>query len=150
MLTSSTKCNKCISEKFWIAKSHFWKLLCRVLGRRHTANVTGSWQPLRFQMIPMCHAHSTWQNQAFAVCIILPCVFLPSARQTCSFAVCPLFAVCYFWDTRQIISLPGARILAYGKRGTHGKLAVSRSNLAPGVVFHFVRIKIFNFTLKIL
>jgi len=62
----------------------------------------------------------------------LPCVFLPSARQICSFAVCPLFVVCYFWDTRQIISLPGVHILAHGKRGTHGKLAVSRSNLALG------------------
>ena len=120
----------------------------------HTANVTGSWQPLRFQVFAVCRAHSTRQNLEFAVCIILPCVFLPSAQQTCSFAVCPLFAVCYFWDTRQIISLPGARILAHGKRGTHSKLAVFRSNLAPGVVlkvvFHFVRIKIFHFTLKIL
>ena len=132
MLTSSTKCNKCISEKIWIAKSHFWKLLCRVLGRRHTAkeictrqhiwfaecleghtaNVTGSWQPLRFQMFAVCRARSTRQNQAFAVCIILPCVFLPSAQQTCSFVVCPLFAMCYFWDTRQIISLPANYLFA--------------------------------------
>ena len=42
--------------------------------------------------------------------------------------VCPLFAVCYFLGTRQMISLPCARFLAHGKHETHGKLAVSRSD----------------------
>ena len=47
--------------------------------------------------------------------------------------MCPLFAMCYFLGTRQMISLPCARFFSHGKRETHGKLAVSLSALSsPG------------------
>ena len=84
-----------------------------------------------FKCLP-CVVHvahgKTWNLPCVLFCRVFSCQAHGQAH-----AVCPLFAVCYFLGTRQMISLPCARFLAHGKRETHGKLAVSRSALSsPG------------------
>ena len=129
MLTSSTKCNKCISENFWIAKSQFWKLLYRVLGpSKYTHGNTfglssALWdtqQMLRdlgsryvFKCLP-CVVHIAHGKTWNLPCVLfLPCVFLPSTRPSTRRVpfVCrvlllghtanDLFAVCPFSCSRQ-------------------------------------------------